>query len=64
MRERGRSISLKRPTAEIKTNGVPDAHARARARAEHALTPTRSLLPKFIREDLHHATCMPRIRQT
>ena len=33
VRERGRSISLKRPTAEIKTNEVRDAHARAHLRA-------------------------------
>ena len=47
-RRGGRSISHKRPTAEIKTNGLRDAHARV----EHALTPTRSLLRKFIKEDL------------
>ena len=34
-REGGRSISLKRPTAEIKTNGVRDAHA-PHARVRHA----------------------------
>ena len=51
MRRRGgRSISLKRPTAEIKTNGLRDAHALARV--EHASTQTRSLLRKFIKEDL------------
>ena len=49
-RRGGRSISLKRPTAEIKTNGLRDAHALARV--EHASTQTRSLLRKFIKEDL------------